>query len=233
VLQETILWDAAEGETRSMRGKEESHDYRYFPEPDLLPLVLTGEWIEEVRAELPELPAERKTRFLEQYALPEAEAHLLTLEGPLADYFEEVALLSSNPRLSSNFVLNDLQREQKGAGRSDEEVPLPAARLAELIRLVDANTLSLSAARGLFEEIYRTGRPAAELVREKGLEQISDVDALRDVVRGVMEAHPQQLAQYRAGKTATFGFFVGQVMRATGGRGNPQTVNSLLREMLG
>jgi aspartyl-tRNA(Asn)/glutamyl-tRNA(Gln) amidotransferase subunit B len=233
VVQETILWDAASGTTRSMRGKEEAHDYRYFPEPDLLPLVLTSDWIEEIRGELPELPAERKARLVAAHALPETDAHLLTLERGLADYFERVAALSASPRTSANFVLNDLQREQNAAGRGDEDIPLAPERLAELIRLVDSGSLSLSAARAIFEDVYRTGRPPAEIVRERGLEQVSDDAALRDIVKGVIDGNPKQAEQYCAGKAALFGFFVGQVMRASGGRANPGKVNEIVREMLG
>jgi aspartyl-tRNA(Asn)/glutamyl-tRNA(Gln) amidotransferase subunit B len=233
VVQETILWDAAEGATRSMRGKEEAHDYRYFPEPDLLPLTLERGWIEGVRAELPELPADRKSRLSAAHALPEQDAHLLTLERGLADYFERVAELSGSPRTAANFVLNDLQREQKAAGRAEGDVPLPPERLAELIRLVESGSLSLSAARSIFEDVYRSGRPPAEIVGERGLEQVSDAAALRDIVRGVIDSNPKQAEQYRAGKVALLGFFVGQVMKASGGRANPAKVNEIVREMLG
>ncbi len=233
IAQETVLWDAAAGETRVMRGKEEAHDYRYFPEPDLPPLRLDPGWIESVRATLPELPAERKRRLAVRYALPEAKAHLLTLERGLAEYYEEVAALSGNPNAAAHFVLNDLLREQKNAKRDESDIPLPAAHLAELVRLVDSGTISRLAARGLFEELYRTGRPPGDLVREKGLEQVSDEEVLRAVVRGVMERNPRQLEQYRAGKTALLGYFVGQVLRASGGKANPAVVNRLLQEMLG
>ena len=233
VVQETVLWDAASGQTRPMRGKEEAHDYRYFPEPDLLPLVLQEEDAERQRASLPELPQARKARLVATHGLGDAEAHLLTLEEPLADYFEAVVAGCGNPKAAANFVLNDLLREQKSAPRGEGAIPLPPERLAELIRLVDAGTISVSAARGLFEELYRTGRPAAELVREHGLEQVSDEAALRATVEQVLAASPGQLAQYRAGKTALFGFFVGQVMKATAGRANPQAVNALLKDMLG
>jgi aspartyl-tRNA(Asn)/glutamyl-tRNA(Gln) amidotransferase subunit B len=233
VLQETILWDAGAGETRSMRGKEEAHDYRYFPEPDLLPLVLEPARIEAIRSDLPELPAERKMRLAQTLALPDADAHLLTLERALADYFEQVVALSGNPKTSANFILNDLQREQKSAARSDEEIPLTPDRLAELIRLVDSGTVSLSAARSLFQELYRTGRPPEDLVRERGLAQVSDEGELRGIVEEVLTSNPKQVEQYRAGKTALFGFFTGQVMRASGGKANPGKVNELLREMLG
>jgi len=234
VAQETVLWDAARGETRVMRGKEEAHDYRYFPDPDLRPLVVDEPEVERIRSTLPELPAERKRRFLAQYPLTASEGHMLTLERGLADYYEETAALSRNPKVAAHFVLNDLAREQKTARRDEADLPLPPARLAELIRLVDAGVVSNSVARDpLFGEMVRTGRSAADLVRERGLEQISDAAVLRGVVQRVLDANPDAAHRYRAGKKALLGFFVGEVMKASGGRANPALVNDLLREILG
>lgn len=232
VTQQTVLWDAAAGETRPMRGKEEAHDYRYFPEPDLLPLIVEEAGVEAARATLPELPAERKARLEAQYGLNDYEAQLLTLEAPLADYYEAVAAASGNPKAAANFVLNDLLRHHKGARWDGTGIPLAAHHLAELIRLVDAGTISVSVARGLVEELYRTGRSPGELVREKGLEQVSDMGSLRASVEQVLAANARQLAQYRAGKTSLFGYFVGQVMKATQGKANPQAVRDLLEELL-
>jgi len=233
VRQETVLWDAADARTRPMRGKEEAHDYRYFPEPDLLPLVLEPAWIDQRRGTLPELPAERKQRLMATYGITQADAHLLTLERSLADYFEEVAELSGNARTSANFIVNDLLREQKVAKHDETNIPLPARHLAELIEMVDSGAVSVSAARGLFEELYVTRRPPAQLVREKGLEQVSDVDTLREVIRSVLQESPGQVEQYRNGKAGVFGYLVGRVMRASGGKANPRTVNALLKEMIG
>ena len=233
VEQQTVMWDAAAGVTRPMRSKEEAHDYRYFPEPDLQPLVLDPSWIERERAALPELPHIRKQRLVDEHGLRESDAHMLTLEAGLADYFEEVARLSGNPRVAANYVLNDLLREQNAAKRDESEIPLPARRLAELIGLVDQGTISATVARQeLFPEIYRSGRSAAELVRERGLEQVDDDAALREMVRSVMESNPEKLERYRAGKTALFGYFVGQAMKASGGKANPNKLNELLRELL-
>jgi aspartyl-tRNA(Asn)/glutamyl-tRNA(Gln) amidotransferase subunit B len=232
VEQVTVLWDESAAETRPMRGKEEAHDYRYFPEPDLPPVVLNRVKVERLRAELPELPAARKARLRAEHGIPEREAHLLTLDRELADFYEETARLSENPKASANFVLNDLLRQQNEAGRAEGDVPIEPAALAELIRLIDDATISVSAARWVFEELYRTGRPPAEIVREKGLEQVSDEDSLRETIRQVLEANPGQLEQYRGGKTGLLGFFVGAVMKATGGKANPRKVNELLREMI-
>ncbi len=234
VVQQTLLWDAAAGEARAMRDKEEAHDYRYFPDPDLLPLIVDEAEIERIRSTLPELPAERKQRLMAQYPLTAEEGHMLTLERALADYFEETAALSQNPTAAAHFVLNDLAREQKAAKRDEGDIPLPAAHLAELIRLIDAGTISNSVARDpLFGEMVRTGRRAEDLVREQRLEQISDEAALREIVHRVLDANPGPVARYRSGKKALFGFFVGEVMKASGGRANPVVVNALVRELLG
>ena len=233
VAQQTVLWDASAGKTRPMRGKEEAEDYRYFPEPDLPPLVLEAEEIERIRLAIPELPAERKQRFVARYALSADDAHQLTLDRGTADYFEEVARLSGNPRSAAAFVLNDLWRELKASRRDSSDVPLPAAHLAALVGLVDSGALSHSAARGLFGELYRTGVPPGELVDSRGLSQLSDETLLRDLVRRVVEAHPEHVERYRAGKSGLFGFLVGEIMKASGGRANPGTVGDLLREILG
>jgi len=234
VRQETVLWDAAAGVTRPMRGKEEAHDYRYFPEPDLPPVSVDPARLEALRLELPELPAARKRRLAASYGLTEYEAHLLTLEARLADYFEEVARTSDNPKAAANFVLNDLLREQNQAKREEGSIPLSAAHLAELIRLIDAGTVSGSAARQeLFPEMYRSGSAPLEIVRSRGLEQLSDDATLHTMIREVLDSHPAQLEQYRAGKTGLLGFFVGQVMRRSGGKANPQRVRELLEKETG
>jgi aspartyl-tRNA(Asn)/glutamyl-tRNA(Gln) amidotransferase subunit B len=234
IEQLTVLWDAASGTTRPMRGKEEAHDYRYFPEPDLTPLVIDPAWVEDQRSRLPVLPDERRRRLVEAWSLAEHEAGLLSLERAIADYYEEVARLSGNPRAAANFILNDLQREQNAAGRREDEIPLAPAHLAELIRLVDAGTISHSVARQeLFPAIYANGRSPAQLVRERGLEQLSAEAELEGLVRRVLLDHPDQLAQYRAGKEGLFGFFVGLVMRASGGRANPRVVGELLKRAIG
>ena len=236
VLQETRLWDPGEGKTRPMRGKEEAQDYRYFPEPDLPPVSIPAQALQHVRAALPELPAARKARFLARYGpagVSVKEAHLLTLETTLAGWFEAVAELSGNPKAAANWTLNDLLREQNAAGRREDDVPLDPTHAADLLRMVDAGVLSVTAAREVFAEIYRAGRSPADVAAERGLLQINEDDALRRLAHEVLEAHPAQLAQYRAGKTALFGFFVGQAMKASKGRANPRTLDALLRELLG
>jgi len=234
VRQETVSWDATAGVTRPMRGKEEAHDYRYFPEPDLPPVAVDQARLEALRLELPELPAARKRRLAASYGLTEYEAHLLTLEARIADYFEEVARTSDNPKAAANFILNDLLREQNQAKREEGRIPLPAAHLAELIRLIDVGTVSGSMARQeLFPEMYRSGSAPEEIVRSRGLEQLSDDATLRTMIREVLASHPVQLEQYRAGKTGLLGFFVGQVMRRSGGKANPQRVGQLLEEEAG
>jgi aspartyl-tRNA(Asn)/glutamyl-tRNA(Gln) amidotransferase subunit B len=236
VVQETRLWDAGAGETRPMRGKEEAQDYRYFPEPDLPPVQVPAEALERAREALPELPAARKERLLARYAaqgVTRKEAHLLTLEAPLARWFERVADLSGNPKAAANWTLNDLLREQNAAGRREDDIPLDPGHAAELLRMVDAGELSVTAAREVFADIYREGRAPAPVAAERGLLQINEDEALRRLAREVLEAHPGQLAQYRAGKTALFGFFVGQAMKASKGRANPRTMDALLRELLG
>jgi aspartyl-tRNA(Asn)/glutamyl-tRNA(Gln) amidotransferase subunit B len=222
VVQQTVLWDETEGVTRPMRGKEEEQDYRYFPEPDLPPLVVEDRWVREQRRRLPELPAGRKIRFHRDYGLEEAEAHQLTLEAEIAGYFEEVAKLSGNPRASANFVINDLPREHRRA-----------EFLAELIRLVDDGTVSATVARReLFPELCREPGPPRELVRRRGLQQVSDEEELEHLVREVLEEHSPEVERYRAGKTGLLGFFVGKVMKVSGGRANPAKVNALLQRAL-
>ena len=234
VEQETVLWDAACGETRPMRGKEEAHDYRYFPEPDLQPLTVDESWVAELREALPELPAARKRRLAASYGLSEYEAQLLTVERPLADYCEEVARDSGNPKAAANFVLNDLLREQKAARRDEAGIPLPAAQLAQLIRMVDEGIISVSVARQeLFPAMYANGTAPDELVLSQGLEQVGDEDTLRELIRGVLEDHPGQLEQYRAGKRGLLGFFVGQVMKRSGGKADPKKVSELLMREIG
>jgi aspartyl-tRNA(Asn)/glutamyl-tRNA(Gln) amidotransferase subunit B len=234
VVQETVLWDAAAGRTRPMRGKEEAHDYRYFPDPDLPPVAVDTASFAAIRSGLPELPAERKRRMARAFELTEYEASLLTLERAVADFYERVVELSGNAKAAANFVLNDLPREQNATGRSEGDIPLAPENLAELIRLVDRGALSVTVARQeLFGEVYRTGRSPAELMRERGLEQVSDAGELVALVRQVVSDHPDQVALYRAGKTGVLGFLIGKVMKASGSRANPQTVRDLLVEEIG
>ena len=232
VEHETRLWDAVTGRTVSMRGKEEAHDYRYFPEPDLPPLALDAVWIEEIRRTLPELPDARRQRFIEQYALPEYDAAVLTTSREMADYFEATAAASGNPKASSNWVMGALTAKMNDLGIGIAAVPLTPAALAGLIRLIDAGTISGPVTKDVFEKMYSSGRSAQQIVEQEGLARIDDQAAIGEAIRTVLDANPAAVTQFRAGKQQTFGFLVGQVMKATKGKANPALVNEVLRRML-
>ncbi|NVM20454.1 MAG: Asp-tRNA(Asn)/Glu-tRNA(Gln) amidotransferase subunit GatB [Desulfobacterales bacterium] len=232
VVQETRLWDPEKGVTVSMRGKEEAHDYRYFPDPNLVPLVIDKEWVEEIRSGLPELPDARKARFIADYGLPSYDAEVLTDSRPLADYFEECVKHFPEPKTVSNWVMVSLLAVLKGENKTIEESPISSERLAELLRLIDSGLISGKIAKTVFEEMASTGKAPETIVREKGLIQITDTDAIADVVRQVLADHAKEVSDYKAGKTKLFGFFVGQVMKATGGKANPKMVNEILKGML-
>jgi aspartyl-tRNA(Asn)/glutamyl-tRNA(Gln) amidotransferase subunit B len=232
VVQETRLWNADRGETASMRSKEEAHDYRYFPEPDLPPLVVRPEWLEEVRRSLPELPAEKRARFVAEYALPEYDAGVLTFSRETADYFEVVARESGNPKAASNWVMTEVLRKFKDVDEGKAPIAVPPEHLAALLRLVDAGTVSRGTAKDVFEKMWATGEPPQAIVEREGLTQVSDESALQAAVDAVVASSPEQVATYRSGKTATLGWFVGQVIRKSGGKANPQVVQALLRKAL-
>jgi len=233
VVQETRLWNAERGETAPMRSKEEAHDYRYFPEPDLPPLAVDGEWVEEVRRSLPELPAPRRQRFVDSYGLPPYDAGVLTQDRAVADYFEAVAAGSGDAKAASNWVMTEVLRKLKEDARPLAQCPVAPLALAGLVRLIGAGTISGKTAKDVFETMWRTGEDAGAIVAREGLTQLSDVTALEAVVAEVVAAAPQQAASYRSGKPAALGWFVGQVMKRTGGRANPQLVNVLLKKSLG
>jgi aspartyl-tRNA(Asn)/glutamyl-tRNA(Gln) amidotransferase subunit B len=233
IAQETLLWDADRGETASMRSKEEAHDYRYFPEPDLPPLVVGAAWVEEVRRSLPELPAERRERFVRSFAVPAYDADVLTQDRAVADYFEAAAGESGNAKAASNWVMTEVLRKLKEDDRPPARCPVSPQALAGLIRLIDAGTISGKIAKDVFLKMWQAGEPASVIVEREGLTQMSDEAALERVVAEVVGASPEQAASYRSGKTAALGWFVGQVMRKTGGRANPQLVNALLKRTLG
>ena len=233
VVQETRLWDSATGRTNSMRSKEEAHDYRYFPEPDLPPMVVDEARIAKVRATMPELPEARRRRFVEQYAIPDYDAGVITRSGAgLADYFESVAAASGNPKAASNWVMGELRRTMKERGLEVATQPLQAERLAGLIKLIDNGTISSSVGKDVFAKMYDSGRSADEIVASDGLAQIGDESALLEVIRGVIAANADAVAQYRAGKMQTFGFLVGQVMKGSKGKANPKLANELLKREL-
>jgi aspartyl-tRNA(Asn)/glutamyl-tRNA(Gln) amidotransferase subunit B len=234
--QETRLWDAEREVTRSMRSKEFAHDYRYFPEPDLLPLVIDESWIEEIRATLPELPEARKERFVAQYCLPPYDAELLTARRDVADYFEAAVKAHSNPKAISNWVMGDLFRIIKEK-KLDEKLriaawPVAPEHLAGMVRMIDEGKISGKMAKGLFAEMVAKGEPPEKIVRDKGLEQVSDTASIEQAIEQVLAAHPQQVSSYRAGNEKVFGFLVGQTMKATQGKANPQMVNEILRKKL-
>jgi aspartyl-tRNA(Asn)/glutamyl-tRNA(Gln) amidotransferase subunit B len=233
VVQETRLWDADRGETAPMRSKEEAHDYRYFPEPDLPPLVVSAEWVEEVRRSLPELPAQRRERFARDFALPAYDAEVLTQDRAVADYFEAVAAESGDPKAASNWVMTEVLRKLKDDARPLGRCPVSPQALAGLLRLIDAGTVSGKIAKDVFEKMWQTGEPPSAIVEREGLTQMNDEAALERLVAEVVAANPGQVASYRSGRKAAIGWFVGQVMRKTGGRANPQMVNALLRKALG
>jgi aspartyl-tRNA(Asn)/glutamyl-tRNA(Gln) amidotransferase subunit B len=232
VVQETRLWNADRAETASMRSKEEAHDYRYFPEPDLPPLVVQADWIEEVRRTLPELPAARRARFVAEYALPEYDAGVLTFSREVADYFEAVARGSGNPKAASNWVMTEVLRKSKDTDEAGVTIALAPAHLATLVRMVDAGAISGRTAKEVFEKMWATGESPQAIVEREGLGQVSDEAALQAAVEEVVAGSPEQVATYRGGKAATLGWFVGQVMRRTGGKANPQVVQALLRKVL-
>ena len=232
VQQETRLWNAAAGRTSSMRSKEEEHDYRYFPDPDLPPLEVSTEWVSAVRDALPELPEERKQRLVAQYNLPEYDAGLLTQGVELARYFEATVKAAGNAKAASNWIMGEVSRKIKELGVEIDALKVDSASLASLIRLVDAGTISSSAAKTVFDRMCDTGASAEAVVQSEGLAQIDDTEALATVVALVIEANPVAVASYRAGKTGTIGFLVGQVMRETRGKANPRMVNELVTRAL-
>jgi len=230
--QETRLWDERAAETRVMRSKEEAHDYRYFPEPDLPPLIVSDEFIERVRSEMPELPEARRRRFMEQYGLSFTDASQLTSERSLADYYEKAVEASGNPRTTSNWIRSELLRELEAAGLSAEASPVAAQELGALVRLIDEGKISGKQAKDVLVEMFKTGKSAQTIIEEQGLVQVSDTAEIDQLIDGVIADNPDQLAKYRGGKEALFGFFVGQVIKASKGKANPKVVNERLRAKL-
>ncbi len=233
VKQETRLWNLDRGETAVMRSKEEAHDYRYFPDPDLVPLKLEREWVDAFRADLPELPAARTRRFLEEYGLPDYDAGVLTAARDVAEYFEASVKLFPQPKTVSNWVMGELTRELNNTGTVIGASPVSPERLATLLRMVEQGTVSLKVARDIFPEMYRTGKAPEQIVQEKGLTQMSDDGALSQIIDEVLAGHPAQVAQFKQGRQQVLGFLVGQVMKASGGKANPGKVNELLKQKLG
>ena len=236
VVQETRLWDPDREETRSMRSKESAHDYRYFPDPDLLPLEVSREWVAAVQAALPELPDARRARFVAEHGLPAYDAEVLTARQDLADYFEAAVRAHANPKAISNWVMGDvlrLVRERKlDEALMIREWPVPPEQLAAMVALIDDDTISGKIAKTVFEQMVATGQAPAAIVAAQGLSQVSDAGAIDAAIAAVLAANTDKVAEYRAGKDKLFGFFVGQVMKATQGKANPGKVNELLKQRL-
>ena len=233
IPQETRLYNSASGETVSMRSKEHAHDYRYFPEPDLAPLRVSGRWLEQVRAEMPELPTRKRARFVSSYGLREYDAQVLTATRALSEFYEEAAVKSGNPKTAANWVMGDLAGALKAAGKEIGDSPVSAARIAELIALIEKGEISGKLAKEIFPKMFATGESAAAIMDREGLRQICDTGALDKIVDDVIAANPKQVEQYRSGKVAVIGFLVGQAMKASRGQANPAAMNEILKRKLG
>ncbi len=232
VHQQTMLWDEASGTTQPMRSKEQAHDYRYFPEPDLQPLKVSAEFVERVRAEMPELPDAMRDRFMRDYELSYNDASSLVAEKDLADFYERTARASENPRVSANFILGELLREFNNSGKNASNSPVSAENLAELVKTLDAGKINNNQAKEVLSEMFASGNTAAEVISEKGFEQISDSGQIEKIVDEIIEKNENQVNAYRGGNEKLFGFFVGQTMKAMQGKANPQVVNERLRAKL-
>jgi len=233
ILQETRLWDEKKGQTFPMRSKEEAHDYRYFPEPDLLPLVISKELIQNVQEALPELPQEKKQRFIQEYGLPNHDAQLLTSSRQLADYYEAVAQNCGLPKQASNWVMREVRQTLKEKNLNIEDFPLAPPNLGALIQLVEKGTLSIRVAKEeVYPEMLRTGKPPQVIIEERGLTQISDEKQLLSLAQEIISSNPKPFQQYLQGKTQVVGFFIGQMMKATRGKANPQLVKKIITEVL-
>lgn len=232
IVQETRRWDDPKGITISMRSKELAHDYRYFPEPDLVPIIVDSEWIEEIRATLPELPEARKNRFVKDFEIPEYDAHVLTLTKAMAEFYEGCVREYTNPKTVSNWVMGDISRILKEMDMEIADIPFTAHQLATMLTLIEKGTISGSAAKTVLEKLFETGKDPEILVKELGLEQISDEGAITAIIRRVIDENPKSLEDFRGGKDRAIGFLVGQTMKASKGKGNPGIINKLLKEIL-
>ncbi|MFQ5431010.1 MAG: Asp-tRNA(Asn)/Glu-tRNA(Gln) amidotransferase subunit GatB [Nitrospinota bacterium] len=233
IVQETRLWDANRGVTESMRSKEEAHDYRYFPDPDLVPLRVGREWIESVKDGLPELPDPRRERFVSEYEIPPYDAEVLTEERKVADYFEETVKQGADAKAASNWIMTDILRVLKESNIAIGDCPVTSSMLASMLKLIKDGTISGKIAKTVFEEMDKSGKSPEEIVKEKGLVQITDTSEIEKFVEEAIASSPENVAAYREGKTKIIGWFVGQVMKASKGKANPALVNKLLKEKLG
>ena len=232
VVQETRLWDDNARETRSMRGKEDAHDYRYFPEPDLMPLEISREWVEKIKSEMPELPSQKRTRY-QEIGLSEYDASVIVEQMGLALFFDKVLELGANPKTAVNFIMGEIAAYLKEDHIEITDTKLTPENLAELIALIEKGTISNNIGKQIIIEMLKEGTKASVIVEKKGLSQISDEGAIKELVQKVVDAHPNEVEAYKNGKTNLLGFFVGQIMKETKGRANPKTVNQLLREIIG
>lgn len=232
VVQETRLFDPNSGKTRSMRSKEEAHDYRYFPDPDLVPLVISDQWVERARQELPELPEQRRKRFVSELELPEYDAEVLTANRALAEYFEAGVAAHGNAKAVANWIMGEITRALNDSGTSIQNCPVSPLQLAELLKLIDGGTISVKIAKAVFDEMWISGKAPRLIVEEKGLVQVSDSGAIETIIDQIMADNAGQVEEYRGGKEKVFGFFVGQVMKVSKGKANPAVVNELLLNKL-
>ncbi|WPM32809.1 Asp-tRNA(Asn)/Glu-tRNA(Gln) amidotransferase subunit GatB [Hydrogenobacter sp. T-2] len=233
IVQETRTFDPSTGLTHTMRTKEEAEDYRYFPEPDLLPLVVPPQWLEEIKADMPELPEERYERFIKNYALDQYSAKVLTDNKELGDFFEEsLRYYGQDPKLTANWLLNDLLGNLSEAGKDIESSPVSPQSLAELVKLIKENVLSSKLAKEVIKEMTATGKSPSQIVEEKGLKQVSDEGQIRSMIEEVLKENSKEVERFKAGEEKVFGFLVGQVMKKAKGKANPQMVNRILKEML-
>jgi aspartyl-tRNA(Asn)/glutamyl-tRNA(Gln) amidotransferase subunit B len=232
IVQETRLFDPTTGETRSMRGKEDAHDYRYFPDPDLVPLVISDDWVEDTRLSLPELPEAKARRYREELGLTEYDAEVLTASRPLAEFFEACVAVGAQAKSAGNWVMGEITRKLNDEGKDIAACPVTPGLLADMLALIDKGTISGKIAKTVFEEMWQSGRSPAAIVEEKGLVQVSDTGEIERIIDAIMTANMGQVEEYRGGKEKVFGFFVGQVMRASKGKANPAVVNELLAKKL-
>jgi aspartyl-tRNA(Asn)/glutamyl-tRNA(Gln) amidotransferase subunit B len=233
IHQETRLYNVETGETVGMRNKEQAHDYRYFPEPDLVPLRISEKWLNAVMNDMPELPAQKRQRFVESYGLREYDAHILTVTRAMAEYYGEVAKVSGDPKTAANWVVGDLAGALNASAKDVTESPISAKSLGELVALINKGELSGKLAKEIFPKMFETGESPAVIMDREGLRQNSDTGALEKIVGDVLAGNPKQIEQYRSGKTAVIGFLVGQVMKASRGQANPRIVNEILKKKLG
>ena len=234
IIQETRLFDEKTGKTFTMRTKEEAHDYRYFPDPDLIPMRITADYIQKIKNSLPELPDEKEKRYVEQFKLTEYDAEVLVADKERADYFEKaVSIYPENPKSIANWIINELLGKLNEEGIDITESPVKPEHIAQIVQLIDSGAISSKIAKQVFDQVFKTGKEPKQIVEEEGLKQVSDEGEIRRIVEEILSNHPEEVKRYREGNTKLMGFFVGQVMKATRGKANPKLVNKVLSELLG